>query len=142
MICHSGRSKHLDDALGGRSEGVETLLGRFKRGRFVKAPFPRPCLNVSMSPCLYVTMSLCLYVVISLCHVSMSPCFRFRKQKTELTEKATSVCFLQMENENDKLSFVCCKRKQKMDVFFPWSVNDNSNRRVLFQQTYPSMHNT
>jgi hypothetical protein len=25
--------------LGGHSEGVETLLGRFKRGRFVKAPF-------------------------------------------------------------------------------------------------------
>jgi hypothetical protein len=24
--------------LGGRSVGVETLLGRYKRGRFVKAP--------------------------------------------------------------------------------------------------------
>jgi hypothetical protein len=28
----------LDVALGGRSEGVETLLGRSERGRFVKAP--------------------------------------------------------------------------------------------------------
>ncbi len=37
--CHSGRSEHLDIVLGGHSEGVETLLGRFKRGRFVKAPY-------------------------------------------------------------------------------------------------------
>ncbi len=36
--CHSGRSEHLDIVLGGRSEGVKTLLGRFKRGCFVKAP--------------------------------------------------------------------------------------------------------
>jgi hypothetical protein len=39
MICHSGRSEHLDVALGGRFEGVETLLGCSERGRFVKAPY-------------------------------------------------------------------------------------------------------
>ncbi len=36
--CHSGRSEHLDIVLGGRSEGVKTLLGRFKHEHFVKAP--------------------------------------------------------------------------------------------------------
>jgi hypothetical protein len=36
--CHSRCSEHLDIVLGGRAEGVETLLGRFKRGHFVKAP--------------------------------------------------------------------------------------------------------
>ncbi len=36
--CHSGHSEHLDIVLGEHSEGVETLLGRFKRGRFIKAP--------------------------------------------------------------------------------------------------------
>ena len=36
--CHSGCSEHLDVALGGRLEGVKTLLGRSERGRFVKAP--------------------------------------------------------------------------------------------------------
>ncbi len=36
--CHSGCSEHLDVALGGRLEGVETLLGRSEHGRFVKAP--------------------------------------------------------------------------------------------------------
>jgi hypothetical protein len=33
-------SEHLDIALGGRFEGVETLLGRSERGCFVKAPSP------------------------------------------------------------------------------------------------------
>jgi hypothetical protein len=36
--CHSGRSELKDVALGGRSVGVETLLGRSKCGRFVMAP--------------------------------------------------------------------------------------------------------
>jgi hypothetical protein len=36
--CHSGCSEHLDIVLGGCFEGVETLLGRSERGRFVKAP--------------------------------------------------------------------------------------------------------
>jgi hypothetical protein len=35
--CHSGRSEHLDIVLGGCSEGVKTLLGHFKHGRFIKA---------------------------------------------------------------------------------------------------------
>ncbi len=35
--CHCGRSEHLDIVLGGRFEGVKTLLGRSVRGRFVKA---------------------------------------------------------------------------------------------------------
>ncbi len=49
--CHSGRSEHLDIVLGGRFEGVETLLGRSMRGRFVKAPnqsdfLPRDALEI------------------------------------------------------------------------------------------------
>jgi hypothetical protein len=45
--CHSGCSEHLDIVLGGRSEVVETLLGRFKRGRFVKAPWFFPLIIFS-----------------------------------------------------------------------------------------------
>jgi hypothetical protein len=41
--CHSGRSEHLDIVLGGHFEGVETLLGRSVRGRFVKAPQYSTC---------------------------------------------------------------------------------------------------
>jgi hypothetical protein len=117
-------------------------LGKIAWASIFHLMSPHPCLNVSMSPCLYVAMSLCRYFSMSCLHVSTSPCFRFRKQKTELTEKATFVCFLQMDKGNGKLSLVCCKRKQKIDVCFPWSVNDNSNRRVLFQQTCLSMHTT
>jgi hypothetical protein len=38
-ICHCGRSKPKDVAMGGRSMGVETLLGCSVRGHFLKAPF-------------------------------------------------------------------------------------------------------
>jgi hypothetical protein len=34
-----------------------------------------------------------------------------------------SVCWLQMENEIDKLLFVFCK--WKTELCFPWSANDN-----------------
>ncbi len=37
-VCHSGHSEPKDVTFGGRSVGVETLLGSSKRGRFVKAP--------------------------------------------------------------------------------------------------------
>jgi hypothetical protein len=47
--CHSGRSEHWDIMLGGRFEGVETLLGRSVRGRFVKAPLDRGIFYVSRS---------------------------------------------------------------------------------------------
>ncbi len=33
-------------------------------------------------------------------------------------EMEISVCLLQMENGNGKLSFVCCKQKQKSKVCF------------------------
>jgi hypothetical protein len=49
-------------------------------------------------------------------------CPEFRKRKTEQTETATSVCFLQRENGNGK--FVGCKWKLKTDICFPWSAND------------------
>ncbi len=51
-ICHSGRSEPKDVALGGRSVGIETLLGRSKCGRFVKAPEFRRlkfCISLSRS---------------------------------------------------------------------------------------------
>jgi hypothetical protein len=52
----SGRSEHLDIVLGGHSEGVKTLLGRFKRGRFVKAP-----LIASSLHCLNFLLKLTFY---------------------------------------------------------------------------------
>ncbi len=87
-----------------------------------------PCHNVSKSPCLHVSMSPCL-------HVSMSPwpCLHNGKQNSPKT--ATTVCFLQTENGNGKLPFVCCKRKQKTNICLPWSANDKWYRRLLFQQT-------
>jgi hypothetical protein len=46
---------------------------------------------------------------------------------------------LQTENGNAKLPFVFCKQEWKTAVCFPWSVNDNSNQQLLFQQTCPSI---
>ncbi len=52
LVCHSGRSEPKDIALGGRSVGVKTLLGRSKRERFVKAPLQAArglhCTQISM----------------------------------------------------------------------------------------------
>ncbi len=95
-----------------------------------------PSLHVSMSPFLHVSMSL-FYVSMFPCSISMSPCFRFRKQKTELTENGnlrcfaangkrkqqTSVCLLQAETENRSL----------------FSLVGKGNQRLLFQQPRPSM---
>ncbi len=96
--------------------------------------------HVSMSPSLHVSMSPCLYL-------SMFPCLhasRIPQIESGSKRKApTSVCFLQMENGNGKLLFVCCKQKWKMDICFPWSANGRQTiygkRRMLFQQTCPSM---
>ncbi len=90
-----------------------------------------PCLQVSMFPCFHVSMSPWSHVsVFPWLFVSMSPCFHvsmfleFRKRKTELKENRNFCLFA----ANGKLPFVCCKRKRK-----------NGNRRLLFQQTCPSM---
>jgi hypothetical protein len=87
-----------------------------------------PCLHVSISPCLHFSMFPCLHVYVSMfpclhLHVSMSMCPRFwnfANGKRHSQTTATSVRFLQMENENGKLPFVCCKRKWKTHclVFF------------------------
>jgi hypothetical protein len=86
-----------------------------------------PFLLVSMSPCqcLHVSMSPSPYLHVS---VSMSPCFRDRKRNKQ--KMVTSVLF----SANGKLLFVCCKRKRKTKVCFPWG------RRLLFQRTCPSMN--
>jgi hypothetical protein len=60
----------------------------------------------------------------------------FRKRKTELTENGNFRLFA--ENGNGKLPFVCLKRKRKL-VFLGRQMI-NGNRRVLFQQTCPSMY--
>ncbi len=39
-------------------------------------------------------------------------------------KRQTSVCSLRTENGNGKLPFLCCKRKQKTEVYFPWLGND------------------
>ncbi len=96
---------------------------------------PCLCLYFPMSPFLHVYMSPCLWL-----HVSGIQ-FRKRKRnwrKTQLPfvcckrkmemanfrlfaangkwKRQTSVCLLQTENGNGKLSFVYCKRKWKMEV--------------------------
>jgi hypothetical protein len=63
-----------------------------------------------MFPCL--KSCLCLYVSGIL-------------QTEDGTKKQFIVCLLQTEYGNGKLPFVCCKRKQKTEVCFPWSADDN-----------------
>ncbi len=49
----------------------------------------------------------------------------------------TFICLLHIRNRNDTLPFIFCWRK--MEVCFPWMATINGNRRLLFQQTCPSM---
>ncbi len=83
---------------------------------------PSPCLHVSISPCLHVSRSPCLQAFRPPClHVSMSMSPRFRNSangKWNQWKTATSVYFLQTENGNGKLPFVCCKRKRKNWLLF------------------------
>ncbi len=88
-----------------------------------------PCCHVSMYPCLYVSMSPCLHI-----HVSTFP--EYRKQNYVM-EKGNFLLFLQTENWNRKLSFICCKWK-RMFVFLGRQTI-NGNRQLLFQQTCPSL---
>jgi hypothetical protein len=102
------------------------------------------CLNVSMStsPCLCFAC-IHVYVFFFPCfmypcfHVSMSPCFRNSANRKQNQLKMfrlfgangisqTSVCFW--------------KQKRKTEFCFPWSANENSNQRLMFQQTCPSKH--
>jgi hypothetical protein len=84
---------------------------------------PCPGLHVSMSPFLHVSMSPCLCL-----NVSMSPSWclhvHFPRSLEFWKRKTATICFLQMENGNGNLPFICCKWKRKTDVCFPWSVND------------------
>jgi hypothetical protein len=68
----------------------------------------------------------------SVCRVSKQwtyqenrPCFRFPSDflKSCLHVHVCIPLFLLAANGNDKLQFVCYKRKQKTEVRFPWSVN-------------------
>jgi hypothetical protein len=92
-----------------------------------------PCLHVTMSPCLHVSMSICLHVYVSMFQ-------EFPKRKTELNRKR-------------QFPFVCYKRKTETANFHLFAANENGkrrfvilgrqtingNRRLLFQQTCPSM---
>ncbi len=60
-------------------------------------------------------------------------------RKTELREKATTVCLLKIENGSGKLLFLCRKQKRKKKVVFLSRQMINGDRRLLFQRTCPSM---
>jgi hypothetical protein len=52
-------------------------------------------------------------------------------------ETTTSVCCLQMENGNGKLSFVCLKWKRKTEVCFPWSADDKRYLTIAVSANVP-----
>ncbi len=99
-----------------------------------------PCLHVSMSPFSMFFFS-CLHVS-SCLHVNVAMFQKYCKGKTEQTENSnfpffaangkrkrqTSICLLQTETENGSQKF-----------FFLGRQKINSNRRLLFQQTCPSI---
>jgi hypothetical protein len=49
------------------------------------------------------------------------------------------VCLLKTEDRNGKLLFFLLQTEMENRSAFPRSADDNSNRRLLFQQMYPSM---
>jgi hypothetical protein len=109
--------------------------------------FMYPRLYVSMSPCLHVSMSQCLNVSMSPClHVSMTPSsclhvlvstFRNSANGNRLTENGNLVCFLQTETANFR--FFAAYRNGKWSFVFLGRQTINDGRRLLFQQTLPSM---
>jgi hypothetical protein len=73
--------------------------------------YPYQCLHFFMFPChVYVSLFPCLRV-----HDCTFP--ELHKRNIELTESYNFHLFA----ANSKLPFVCCKRKWKMEVSFPWS---------------------
>jgi hypothetical protein len=107
-----------------------------------------PCLHVSLSPCFHVSMSIrpLVHVSLSLCfHVSMVPCPCLNVSGILQTENGT--------NGKQQLPFVFCKRKagisnfslfaairnRKLIFVFLGRQAINGNRRLLLQQTCPSM---
>jgi hypothetical protein len=62
----------------------------------------------------------------------------FRKLDTELTEMATSVCFLQPEKGKGKLRLFSSNGNGKWKFVFLGQQTINGNRRLLFQQMCPS----
>jgi hypothetical protein len=116
---------------------------------------PCPCLHVQVSRplclCLHVSMTPCFHVSCLCFHVSMSPspclCVSMFAEFRN-TENRT--------NGKRQLPFVCCKREMEMTDFRLFAANGNrkwkfvflfrqtinGNRRLLFQQTCPSMGST
>jgi hypothetical protein len=92
-----------------------------------------PCFHVSisMSLCLQVPMSPCLHV--SCLHVSGIP----QTENGTKGKRQLPFVILQRENENGKLSFVCCKRKLKFVFLGRQTINGYQG--LLFQQTWPVM---
>jgi hypothetical protein len=93
--------------------------------------FMYPRLYVSMSPCLHVSMtpSSCLHVLVST--------FRNSANGNRLTENGNLVCFLQTETANFR--FFAAYRNGKWSFVFLGRQTINDGRRLLFQQTLPSM---
>jgi hypothetical protein len=50
---------------------------------------------------------------------------------------ATPICFLQTENGNGKLPFLCCKRKRITGVRFPWLANDKQKLTITASANMP-----
>jgi hypothetical protein len=105
-----------------------------------------PCRHVSMSPCLHVSMSSSIHF--SKSHVFMSPCLHVSlfprldfsmftclnahvSTENGTNGTVTSVCFLQTEDRNGQLPFICCKRKRKTDFVFLERQTINGNRQLL-----------
>ncbi len=102
---------------------------------------------MSMTQCLHVSISRCFRVSASMppcLRVSVSPCFRVSMTlspyfRIPLMENG-NFCLFAANGKRKRQTSVCLHaigiRKRKN--FCPWSAN--GNKRLLFQQTWPSKH--
>ncbi len=98
-----------------------------------------PCFLASMFPCLHFSMSPCVCPQISM-FPSPCPCLHVSANgKRNQWKMATSLCFL-TENRKVKLPLFAANRNGKRKFVFLPRQTINENQRLLFQQTWPSIH--
>jgi hypothetical protein len=128
---------------------LRKIIGLLLSVWFFKIPclhvhVPCLCLHVYMAPFLHVSMSQVYISMFPFLHVhaAMFPEFRKPKNGMNVKQPLPFVCYKRKNNRNNKSSaylLICCKWKQKTEFVFLSRQRINGNRRLLFQQTYPSM---
>jgi hypothetical protein len=57
--------------------------------------------------------------------------------KTELMESGDFRLFAANGKQNQQASIFCCKRKQNMEVSYPWSANDKRKSTIAVSANVP-----